>query len=630
MSTFGMKFRLPAAAVLLVLAGLAAYHGTFSAPFFFDDLPAITDNPSIRDLRALGAVLSPQSAEGNAVGGRPLVNLSFAINYALGGLDVRGYHAVNLAIHLLAGLTLLGLVRRTLTRLGIEEPLPFAFAIALLWVVHPLQTESVTCVVQRTESLMGLFYLLTLYGFVRAADENPRGSGWALVSVLACFCGMATKEVMVTAPVIVLLYDRAFVSGTFREGWRRNRWLHLAFGSSWLLLAVLLASAGGSRGASAGFGHGVSSGAYALTQCRAIVHYLRLAFWPHPLVVDYGTGTVTAFGDVARQAALLAVLAAGTVVALWRRSALGFLGAWFFVILSPSSSVVPLVTQTIAEHRMYLPLAAVIAAVVMGLRAWLGRYVWIATLGIGAVLAGVTAARNRDYSSVVAIWGKTVAQRPENARARTDFGDALRQSGQIAEAIAQCREAVRLQPTLAEAHCNLGSALLQAGQAEAAAAEYETALRLRPNFAQPHVILAGILLTAGQTDEALTHYAAALRFAPAAFESHYDFGNALFQLGRPAEAAAQYRAALAIRPDSFEAQYNAGNALVRCGDLPGAIALLQGAVRRRPESADAHFNLADALARAGHPADAAGEYRMVLRLEPGSADARARLGELAP
>jgi hypothetical protein len=154
--------------VVLVLAALATYRNSFASPFVFDDRTSIEENQSIRRLWPLGPVLSPP-CNGETVGGRPLLNLSFALNYALGGLDVRGYHAANLAIHLAAALLLLGVVRRTLLLPGLRERFggaatPLALAAALLWMVHPLQTESVTYIVQRAESLCGCFYLLTLYG----------------------------------------------------------------------------------------------------------------------------------------------------------------------------------------------------------------------------------------------------------------------------------------------------------------------------------------------------------------------------------------------------------------------------------------------------------------------------------
>ena len=352
---------------LIVLAAILAYRNCFSGPFIFDDELAIPQNPTIRQLWPIWKPLCPPS-HGETVTGRPLLNLSFAVNYAAGGLNVWGYHVVNLAIHVLAALLLFGILRRTflLTLLGnfpMHAPTCLALAIALLWAVHPLQTESVTYIVQRAESLVGMFYLLTLYCFIRGAS-SAGGRYWYVVAVLACLLGMASKEVMVSAPLMVLLYDRAFLAGSFREAWRRHYGVYLALASTWLLSGWLVVVAG-SRGGTAGFGAGVSSWAYLCTQFGAIVHYLKLSVWPRPLLFDYGPDTVPITLAIIPDAIFVGLLGLATLVALWRWPKIGFLGAWFFAILAPTLSIVPVATQVVAEHRMYLPLAAVLTAVAL-------------------------------------------------------------------------------------------------------------------------------------------------------------------------------------------------------------------------------------------------------------------------
>ncbi|MGH7959100.1 MAG: glycosyltransferase family 39 protein, partial [Opitutaceae bacterium] len=331
---------------LLILAAVIACHGSFGVPFFFDDSIAVTNNPSIRELRRIGQVLSPP-ADGGGVTGRPIVNLSLALSYALSGTDVRDYHVFNLLVHASSALALFGLVRRTLLqstlrrRYGSAAAL-LAFNIALLWTVHPLQTESVTCVIQRTELLVGIFYLLTLYCFVRSTDHNASWR-WPILAIASCALGMASKEVMVSAPLMVLLYDRTFVAGTFRAAWQQRRGLYAGLASTWLILAGLLAEIGGTRGEAAGFGLGVTWWSYALKQCEAIVTYLTLSFWPQPLIIDYGTEVITDPMRVAPQILVVLHLIAGMIIALRWRPALGFLMFWVCAILAPSSSVVPLI-----------------------------------------------------------------------------------------------------------------------------------------------------------------------------------------------------------------------------------------------------------------------------------------------
>ena len=214
---------------VLVLLTLAAYSNSFSGVFVFDDLSSIAENPTIRQLWPIGQCPPPcrlSHSLNQQIHGRPLLNLSFAVNYALGGLAVVGYHALNLAVNLANALLLFGLLRRTFALPVLREKfgdhaLALAFAIALLWAVHPLQSASVTYIVQRAESLVSLFYLLTLYCMVRGV-ESGKPAGWYAGAVLACLLGMSTKEVMVTAPVVVLLYDWMFLAGSLTEALRRR------------------------------------------------------------------------------------------------------------------------------------------------------------------------------------------------------------------------------------------------------------------------------------------------------------------------------------------------------------------------------------------------------------------------
>jgi Flp pilus assembly protein TadD len=612
---------------ILVLAALVAYYKSFSSPFIFDDLPAITENPTLRDFHS---ALSPPH-NGSGVEGRPLVNLSLAVNYAAGGVEVWGYHAVNLAIHILAGLTLLGIVRRTLLRLGLRRagPAPnpgasaqrqnfadsstvLAFAIALIWTVHPLQTESVTCIIQRTESLMGLFYLVTLYCFIRGTEncrsgftpdtsgKNPdlqseRGSFlnsafqlfspsvfWMLASVLACALGMATKEVMVSAPLIVLLYDRTFVAGTFREAWRqRGRW-HLGLFGTWLLLGYMVVHMGGSRGDAAGFGLTITPWNYALTQCQAIVLYLGLAVWPYPLVLDYGTGVVQHAAAVAPQALVLVLLVGATIFMLRYRPALGFVGVWFFAILAPSSSVVPLVAQTMAEHRMYLPLAAVVTLVVLGLYILFGQRGVVACIALALGLMALTARRNEDYRSAVAIWSDTVAKCPRNARAHCNLANELLQTGRPEDAMEQAGEALALEPNYPDAYCNLATALFRLGRLPEAAEQYENTLRRDPGNARAQYNLGNVLAQEGKVSEAVGHFEQAVRLKPEDVSAHNNLANALFLTGRVPEAIRRYEETLQLKPDFAEAHNNLGNALRRMGRVAEAIAQFEEVLRLKP------------------------------------------------
>jgi protein O-mannosyl-transferase len=581
------------AAIVLMIAAVAAYHNSFSAPFTFDDNSAIIKNQTIRHLWPIGGALSPP-VEGGGVCGRPLVNLSLAVNYAISGTDVWSYHALNLVIHVLAGLTLFGVTRRTF----LQPPLrarfgavaaPLALAVAGLWVLHPLQTESVTFVVQRNESLMGLFYLLTLYAFIRGTGM-PSSSRWLVLSALACLLGMASKEVMASAPLIVLVYDWTFVAGTFRGAWRQRRSYYVTLAATWLLLGWLMVGSH-QRGGAVGFGLGVTPWSYALTQCRAIVHYLRLSFWPHPLVVDYGAAVVRSLGEVWWQATVVLAMLGLTIWALIRKPRRGFLGLWFFAILAPSSSVVPLTTQTLAEHRMYLPLAAVIALVVTGTYSYLGRTSLAVFVALAAGAALLTERRNDDYRDAVSLWSATVASCPDNPRAHHNLSSSLLQAHRLTEATAQAEMALKLRPDYADAQDNLGNALWMAGRVAEAAPHYQEALRLNPRSAEAHSNLGNVRLMEGKTAEAIALYEEALRLDASHVEARNNLGYALLVSGNAAAAAAQFEAVLQVKPDSAEVHNNLGEARLQLGQRAEAIRQFERALELKPDLSRARSNL---------------------------------------
>lgn len=636
------------------------------------------ENPTIRHLGS--AWLPP--AGGNTVSGRPLANFTFAVNYAVSGLAPWSYHALNLLVHVLAACALLGVVRRTLLQPALgqrfgEAARPLAAAIAVLWLLHPLQTESVTYVCQRTESLAGLFYLLTLYCFIRGTDRAPRphptpdAGGpperpWLVLSWLFCLAGIGTKEVVATAPVLVLLYDRTFLAGTFREAWRRRRWFHLCLAATWLPLALLVAGTGWNRGGTAGFNVGVSPWAYWLTQFKAVAHYLGLAFWPHPLVFDYGRFWI-GLREAAPFASIVLALAAATALALRRWPAAGFLGAWFFVILAPTS-LVPGTLQMIVEHRMYLPLAAVLTLAVTGLYAALGRRSIALWPFLAAGLGWMTFARNQAYRSDLTLWSDTVAKAPSNARAHYNLGIAcsergwyaqavgqdeaalrfetrgapateppalenklgydLEQSGRVPEAVVHFERALRLMPDYAKAHENLAEALMREGRLGEAIGHWQAAARIEPASAAALNNLAYALLLDGRADDAVAAYREAVRFDPGLAAAQAGLGYALIQAGRPTEALDPCGKAVRLAPDSADARNTLGIALAQTGRTAEAIAAFSQAIRLNPDQADVHNNLGNALAAAGRRAEAVAQYREALRLDPGYAPALRNLQDV--
>jgi tetratricopeptide (TPR) repeat protein len=503
---------------LLAAAGIVAYHNAFNGSFLMDDLTAITRNPTIRSLWPPSAVLSPPP--NSPVMGRPFVNLSLAVNYAVSGLDARSYHVVNLAIHLLAAIALFGVVRQTLAAPSLPERYRrnapwIAAAAALLWVVHPLASESVDYTIQRTELLMGLFFLLTLYCGLRGFSARHPGP-WHAAALGAFALGLGSKEVVAMAPLVVVAYDWLFWSRSFKELFRRHRGLYVGFGVV-LLLFVLIA---GTRLRNT-FAARMSPWDYALTQSGVIVHYLRLALWPHPLAADYdGWPIATSILSVLPWLSIVLALLALTAWDFARRRKLAFLGVWFFLILAPTSSFRPLVLEVAAERRMYLPLAAVVVLVVLAGEALLRRFrapssvacVLVAVVAIALAIA--TVRRNDAYRNPLAFWSDVVSKRPDNPRGRMGLGYYLYKEGRPADALVHLAEAVRTHPENADARYSYGVVLASVGKADESIEHYREAVRIDPQHVRAHFNFARALLSRGRREEAIEELEAALRVNP--------------------------------------------------------------------------------------------------------------------
>jgi tetratricopeptide (TPR) repeat protein len=497
---------LPAAlAAVIVFAGVWAYATSFRGVFALDDVRAIVKNETIRSLRPLPGPLAPPGR--STVAGRPVANLSFAINYAVAAaatapatgtperqapLDPAPFHAGNLVIHLLAACAVCGVARRTFLSPslapGFGRAAPWlAGAVALLWVVHPLTTAAVTYVVQRVESLMSLFYLLVVYCSIRVA-EGRRAGWWTAAAVASCALGMATKEIMVTAPLVAAAWWWLF-AGPFDEA-KRRRAARLMAGlcATWVVFALLVA--GERRGPSVDL-RWSASWAYLLAQAEVVVHYLRLAVWPSPLVFLYDWPLGSSLAAVFWQAALLAGLVGLTAYGMVRRHPASVLGVSFFLVLAPSSSVVPIVTEVAAEHRMYLPLAAVISAIVCAAFVAGRRLIPSRTAGLAAgavavvvcsgLLAAGTRDRNRVYWSAESLWGDTVAKRPDDSRPRVAYGEALTDAGRLLEAQSQLEAAIALAPNDPAARVRLAVVLARQGRLSDALGHAGRALAMRPD-----------------------------------------------------------------------------------------------------------------------------------------------------
>lgn len=513
--------------VLIVALGVLAYWNSFQGTFIFDDHVKIVERRLIRSPLPLLHFLSGTQ--------RPVVDLTFALNYAFTGLDVAGYHAVNLAIHIISSLLLYGIVKRTLLlplyngRFDPAAPW-LAFVSAAAWISHPLATSAVTYICQRYEIMMAMFYLMTLYCVIRGAVSGM-GTFWRAVAVAACALGMGCKEVMITAPVAVLLYDWIFFpGGSLPERLRKHLGLYAGLAACWLILIGLMRVKLAARESAFYDWEGISAWSYAATQFGVLCRYLRLAFWPRGLCFDYGWDVAEKAGDILPAGIIVAALAALSAIAVYRRRGWAFPAACFFVILAPTSSFVAR-PDAIAEYRAYLPLAAVITPAVLGAHGfaeYLARRfskigIWPRTACIVLLAAALTslaigaAQRNKVYHSSESVWRDVIAKRPGNMRAYLNLTGALLDQRRFPEAVESASTLLERLPDFsvvgaaeippqvrraadieryrdaryyAHAHNYLGVAYAGQGLKNEAAAHFAEALRLLPQFAAARANLA--------------------------------------------------------------------------------------------------------------------------------------------
>lgn len=625
-----------AGAAVIVISICLAYSNSLEGEFFFDDNDSIGGNPSIRPLfdalnpppampsepyakaaweiqraRTRPAAdpnrepdpIQPTLAQGIlsalspprdlTVTGRPMLNLSLAVNYAIGQENVRSYHIFNILTHVLAALAMFGVVRRTLLLPSLRayfegKATPAALATALLWALHPLQTESVTYVIQRAEAMVSLMYLLTLYcavrGFAASNAAQPRAARiWYILCVASCAVGMATKEVMISAPLFVLLYDGLLVSPNFKNALGRRTGLYAGLAASWAVLAMVMIQAG-DRGGTAGFGAAdtCTPWQYARTQFGVILHYLRLTFWPDSLCIDYYWPVAKNPMDMIPGAVMLAVLLGLAAWGLFTRRKWAAAGALFFLALGPSSSIVP-IRDLAFEHRMYLPLAAIMVLLVAGaVCAWnklmarknLPQSAWLIPLGLCLAatvsLAVQTSIRNEDYRTRFGLWKDTVKKRPGNARAHANLGVLMAGVGDMKESYRLLTRSMELDPNFTPAYSNRAMLLYRAGRYDQAIEDCTKAIAITSKYA-PACYNRGLARNArGDRMGALEDFTKAIELCPTYCEAFADRGNVYVALGRMDLAIADYSMAIKSNPAYLLGWYNRAATYTEMGQFDKA------------------------------------------------------------
>jgi len=710
------------ALIVITLFTVIIYSNIYQSSFVFDDRPGIQEN---LDIRNVGNYLSVD----RLLKPRDIVNLTFALNYRFGKLNVFGYHLINVLIHIINGflvyflsLTVFKQLSPSFTKpfdrlngpnsklkrstskerrqgsktgrkqeskkarslgseahpassqssiINLQSSIPWmSLVAALIFVAHPIQTQAVTYIVQRFASMAAMFYLASVFFYLKArilqqssVDGGQRSGesdlrtedrgqasgirgafGFRLSAFfgLSIVCGMLaflSKQNTASLPGVILLAEYLLMDRTW-EGWKRKiPWFVLTF-AFWTFFVFYVA--GFFSGGIEGQGlledvsrltqetENVSRWSYLCTQFNVLVIYIRLLFLPIGQNLDYLYPFKTGFFDGYTPLAF-AFLIGIIVIGIWnirKKPVICFGIFWFFITLSVESSLIP-IRDALFEHRLYLPMfgfAIIVSYLVFHFLS--KRISWAVAISVVIILCLGTATylRNITWQDNTNLWSDVVSKNFHNYRAHNNLGFAQSVQGRTEEAIEHYLQALRIKPDFAEAHNNLGNALKKQGHTEKAIEHYLQALRIKPDYAEAHNNLGNALDKQGRTEEAIEHYLQALRINPDFAGGHINLGNVLNKQGHTEKAIEHYLQALRIKPDFAGGHNNLGNALKKQGRTEEAIEHYLQALRIQPDFAEVHYNLGFALDKQGRTEKAIEHYLQALRIKPDFARAHYNLG----
>jgi protein O-mannosyl-transferase len=595
--------------LLFALIVAVLYGNTLQAPFVFDDLKNIRNNTSIRiNAPTIDNLL--KAAFSGPSHRRPVANLSFALNHLLGGYHVIGYHLVNGFIHWLAGVFLYLLIQLTLDISSPKKPLNRWIALfsALIWLVHPIQTQAVTYIVQRMTCMSALFYVMSLYFYARARSrqlglEIVQGGqsgfpvGFYLASLISGILALGTKEVAATLPIFICLYEWYFFQDLNKTWLRRNGiFLAIAVLTLGFVSLVYLGFDPMERIAGGYHRRDFTIVQRLLTEPRVVFFYISLILFPHPsrLNLDHDVALSQSLAAPATTLAAMIGIAGLFVLALMlarRHRLLSFGILWFLGNMVIESSVIGL--EIIFEHRNYLPsMFLIVAFVLVGFRLIRNeKAVVILLFALTIVLSTWTIQRNRVWQNEATLWQDCVDKSPNKARSHYNLAMVLAEQGQSEKAVGHYERALRFNPQSASIHTNLAIELFARGERAAAFEHYEKALAIEPEFFYAHLNLGKALLAVGKHDAAIAHLETALRMKPGSANVHNTLGRIKLGENELKRASQFFIEAIKIKPDFDEAYNNLGVALTRAGHLEQAGKLFFKSFKLNPSNTDAKENL---------------------------------------
>jgi tetratricopeptide (TPR) repeat protein len=627
----GLSHKKPLHILAIVLLGCLVYSNTFGAPFVFDDSHAILQNSLIRDLSNIPYFFA--GGDGSFAS-RPLIHATNALNYHFGGFSPGGYHAVNLALHLLNCVLLYFLIIMTGKRLeyGEENTRAVAVLSSFLFAAHPAQTEAVTNIVNRSMLFATAFCFLGIIVFFKAVNSEKRKGLYTAALFVVSVLGMASRENFATFPVLLIIFDMLFVSRfRLREAAGHYK-LHIA--ASLPLGYLVFLALNNTYDTVTPTLAGLTPYHYALTQLNVHWTYLRLMILPVNQTLDYAYPPAKALLELPvllSSMGYIGLWAMGIVLARKRPvAAFGIL--WFLILLMPISFGVAFLNlkldDVIFEHRLYLPGAGIIVALSCGAVMFYGRYAraWKAVLSISVAViltfSVATYTRNKVWQSEIGLWKDVIEKAPNKVRGYNNLGFAHEQRGRPDRAIEYYQRALGPEMStappfyLARVHFNLAHAYELTGQLEKEMEHTTIGIMLNRPTENPYSSTGDDYLRKGALDEAIKYYIMAVESDPYFAPAHYGLGNAYRAKGLAEKAADEYAQAIKLNPDYAEAHINLGIIYKASGQLDKAIEHYSRAIRIRPDSPDAHYNIGNAYLLSGQVENAIKHYEQAISLMP--------------
>ena len=647
--------------LILSLAVILAYGNTLFHSFHFDDIPSILEKPWIRGLDKIPEFIFSYWQ-------RPLVILSFNLNYAISKFEVWSYHVFNIFFHLTATLLVYQLaqlmVRVSSTTQAIQsenKTSPIPLLAALLFALHPLNTQSVTYISSRSSVLATCFYVASLILFFKGILNRKEavaslskkafsGAGYILLAGLCFLLGALSKQIIVSLPAILFLFHFYFLSSS-----RFSRWLIEQ--GKWIALAAV--PLGGGILYKQFWGGGVASASstpystseYFLTQTFVIpFEYLRKLFFPFNLNIDIDYPLISDWSVWTNWLGILvlsAYIAVCVLVSRKKKTSLnlrliGFNMAWIGITLFPTSSVIPLLDLAV-EHRTYLPMvgfsllsAALIAGLWQHIQNRIHKYgngglafkpiASICVLLLLVCYAAGTLNRNAVWKDEISLWADAKKKSRNLVRPYNNLGEAYDKLGEYDKAIPEFEAALQLNPHYFFALNNLGNIYGKKQEYAKAIHYFEKTLAGKPDYSPAHYNLARAQHLTGKPNEAIKSYRLAIRFNPYFEQAFYNLANLALQSGLVEESIENFTQFLAMQPNHAKARFGLGNAYAMLGNFDLALIEFQQSARLDPTFIFPAVSIANIHLQRGNIDAAIGTYNEILSHQPEIAGVHKNLG----